>query len=77
MLLAKLQGVLTRFIALVTALFGAFMDDPGRLPGDWALSCDGPGGTKTARAVCDDIAGMTDGFAQSEYARVFGREFPL
>jgi dGTP triphosphohydrolase len=31
----------------------------------------------TARAACDYIAGMTDGFAQAEYKRVFGREFPL
>jgi len=73
----RVMEVMDRAQALVTALFGAFMDAPSLLPGDWALACDGPGGRNTARAVCDYIAGMTDGFAQSEYARVFGREFRL
>jgi len=35
------------------------------------LGCDGAGGVKTARRVCDFIAGMTDRFAILEHRRLF------
>ena len=58
-------------------LFGAFMADPSRLPEEWAAECGKPDDAKTARAVCDYIAGMTDRFALQEYKRIFLVEFPL
>ena len=61
----------------LTALFGAFLSDPKLLPKDWAEQCGTQGGRRTARAVCDYIAGMTDRYALQEYRRIFHVEFPL
>lgn len=62
---------------LLTALFGAYMDDPKLLPPDWEGAGARAGTTRAARAVCDYIAGMTDGYAQAEYKRIFHMDFPL
>ena len=53
------------------------MDAPGLLPRDWTDKCGSPGDARTARAVCDYIAGMTDRYLLQEYQRIFHREFPL
>jgi len=63
--------------AVVTELFGAFWDEPAKMPADWAASCGTPGDATTAGVVRDYIAGMTDRYALSEYARVFRREIEL
>jgi dGTPase len=47
------------------------------MPADWAASCGTPGDATTAGVVRDYIAGMTDRYALSEYARVFRREIEL
>ena len=57
--------------AVVTALFGWFMDDPARLPQQWQGRTDGKGTAKTARVIADYIAGMTDRFALDEHRRIF------
>jgi len=62
---------------VVTDLFGAFWDAPGKMPADWAAQCGTPGDAVTGGVVRDYIAGMTDRYALSEYARVFGREIEL
>jgi dGTPase len=62
---------------VLAALFGAFISDPTLLPKDWTESCGTQGSRRTARAVCDFIAGMTDRFALQEYRRVFHVEYPL
>jgi len=54
--------------AVVTDLFEAFCADPALMPEAWARQC-GPG--LTAGVVRDYIAGMTDTYALSEYARIF------
>jgi dGTPase len=56
---------------IVRDLFSAFLDDPGLLPDEFAARCEGAGGTVTARAVCDYIAGMTDRYAIDEHRRLF------
>ncbi len=56
---------------IVTELFGLFIREPEVLPTEWARDCDGPGTLKTARVVCDYIAGMTDRYAAREYRRLF------
>ena len=61
----------------LTELFAAFMVDPALLPKDWTDACGKPGDARTARAVCDYVAGMTDRFLLQEYQRIFQREFPL
>ena len=61
----------------LSALFDAFMGEPKLLPEDWRSACGAPGDSRTARAVCDYIAGMTDRFALQEYKRIFHMEFPL
>jgi dGTPase len=61
----------------LTEVFDAFMTSLGLLPKDWTDQCGSPGDTRTARAVCDYIAGMTDRYLLQEYQRIFHREFPL
>jgi dGTPase len=61
----------------LTEVFDAFMASPGLLPKDWTDQCGSPGDARTARAVCDYIAGMTDRYLLQEYQRIFHREFPL
>ncbi len=62
---------------LVAELFEAFSSQPDRLPPDWTALCGAPGDPLTGGVVRDYIAGMTDRYAQLEYARVFGREIVL
>jgi dGTPase len=52
-------------------LFDLFLAEPELLPPDWNKGGDGPGGARTARRVCDYIAGMTDDFAIEEHRRLF------
>jgi dGTPase len=61
----------------LTEVFDAFMAAPALLPRDWTDQCGSPGDVRTARAVCDYIAGMTDRYLLQEYQRIFHREFPL
>jgi dGTPase len=61
----------------LTEVFDALMTSPGLLPRDWTDQCGSPGDARTARAVCDYIAGMTDRYLLQEYQRIFHREFPL
>jgi dGTPase len=53
------------------ALFELFLAEPELLPPGWQQGGDGPGGQKTARRVCDYIAGMTDDYALEEHRRLF------
>ena len=57
---------------IVSELFKAFMDDPQLLPPQYQEKChpfDQP--ARTARAVADYIAGMTDRYAMGEHQRLF------
>ena len=73
----RVMNVMTRAQKAVGDLFGAFLADPSAMPEDWAAACDGPGQARTARAVADYIAGMTDRFALQEYKRIFHMDFLL
>jgi dGTPase len=59
----------------ITALFGAFLDDPRLLPPDVqqqaAMKEEQQGKDGRARVVADYIAGMTDRYAIAEYERTF------
>jgi dGTPase len=56
---------------VVTDLFELFVAEPGTLPDEWQRQCDAPHTPRTARVVCDFIAGMTDRFALDEHRRLF------
>jgi dGTPase len=62
---------------VVTSLVEALCEKPDLLPQDWAKACDRSAGPKTVSVVRDYIAGMTDRFALSEYARIFQKEIML
>ena len=56
---------------IVENLFEILHKEPELLPPEWQAGCDGSKGFKTARRVCDFIAGMTDRFAIMEHRRLF------
>lgn len=59
---------------IIRDLFELFVSEPELLPPRWQEGADGPRGQRTARRVCDYIAGMTDDFAIDEHRRVFNLE---
>jgi len=61
---------------LLSDLFAAYMTSPGLLPSDWGID-ESSSDLLRGRAVCDYIAGMTDGFAQQEYRRIFHTDYRL
>ncbi len=56
---------------ILRELFELFLAEPELLPPRWQQGGDGARGQKTARRVCDYIAGMTDDFAIEEHRRLF------
>jgi len=70
----RVTAAMTRAQAVVTDLYEAFVADPGLLPPDWAAAAAEAVPGTVAR---DYIAGMTDRFALTEYARVFHTEIAL
>jgi dGTPase len=67
----KVNRMMSQASRIVSDLFGVFVTEPGTLPTEWQELCDGPETQKTARVVCDFIAGMTDRFAVEEHKRLF------
>lgn len=61
---------------IVSDLFTLLHDEPELLPPEWQQGCDGVRGMKSARRVCDFIAGMTDKFAIEEHRRLFDLNDP-
>lgn len=56
---------------ILRQLFELFLAEPELLPPAWQSGGDGAGGARTARRICDYIAGMTDDFAIDEHKRLF------
>jgi dGTPase len=73
----RIIASMERAKAAVTDLFEAFSADPALLPPGWTAACGAAGDAATGRVVRDYIAGMTDSYALSEYARVFKTEILL
>ena len=61
---------------VVRDLVALYMERPDCLPDEWQALCAAPGDAKTARAVADYVAGMTDRFALSEHRKLFDIEAP-
>ena len=59
---------------ILRQLFDLLLAEPELLPPDWQEGNDGADGVKTARRVCDYIAGMTDDYAIDEHRRLFTLE---
>ncbi|MGE3143761.1 MAG: deoxyguanosinetriphosphate triphosphohydrolase [Hyphomonadaceae bacterium] len=57
-------------------LFEIFRDDPSTLPPAWQSDGDGRDNPRTARRICDYIAGMTDDYAIDEHRRLHSLERP-
>jgi dGTPase len=73
----RVMATMNRAKAVVAELFEALSRDPGLLPADWTRNCGELGDAVTGGVVRDYIAGMTDSFALSEYARIFHRDIAL
>ncbi len=67
----KVNRMMGQASRVVSELFDLFLSGPNLLPTELSRSCDGPNSYKTARIVCDYIAGMTDAFAISEHKKLF------
>jgi len=67
----RVIGVMDNTEVVVRELFARFFVSPQDMPGEWAQGLDPADVAARARRVADFIAGMTDGFALSEHARLF------
>jgi len=67
----KVNRMMGQASRVVKELFELFINDPSLLPTELRNQCDGPLTAKTARVVCDHIAGMTDSFAISQHRKLF------
>jgi dGTPase len=56
---------------IIRELFDLLLAEPELLPPAWQQGNDGHKGQKTARRVCDYIAGMTDDYCIEEHKRLF------
>jgi dGTPase len=56
---------------VVQELFAGLLEQPDCLPPDWQARAGAPGDGRTAEAIRDYIAGMTDRFALDEHDRMF------
>ncbi|MDX2074592.1 MAG: deoxyguanosinetriphosphate triphosphohydrolase [Alphaproteobacteria bacterium] len=67
----KVNRMAAKAKRVVAELFHFFLAQPECLPTAWRALTDVPGSKKTAMAVADFIAGMTDRFALDEHSRIF------
>ncbi len=67
----KVNRATSKAKRVVSDLFELFIVEPEVMPTDWFDQCCGSKNPKTARVVCDYIAGMTDRFALNEHRRLF------
>ncbi|PHR91137.1 MAG: deoxyguanosinetriphosphate triphosphohydrolase [Robiginitomaculum sp.] len=67
----KVNRMMGQASRVVTELFELFIEGPNLLPSDVYAQCDGERSEKTARVICDYIAGMTDRFAIEEHKKLF------
>jgi dGTPase len=66
----RVRDVMKRAEDATAQLFDIYIKDLKKLPPDWLRSVDPSDQSRSARRVCDFIAGMTDRFALSELQRL-------
>lgn len=64
----RLNQMAARAARILSVLFESYLADPSAMPPTYEDWCKEIG---THRAVCDYVAGMTDRYAEQEYARFF------
>lgn len=62
------KGEESKVDGIIGGLFDHYMTHPEQLPDEMRLIAEREG---TARAVCDYISGMTDGYAMEKYGEIF------
>ncbi len=67
----KVNRMMGQAVRVVEELFELFIEDPDLLPTEIYRQCDGQKTPKTARVICDYIAGMTDRYAIEEHRKLF------
>ncbi|MBL4871208.1 MAG: deoxyguanosinetriphosphate triphosphohydrolase [Robiginitomaculum sp.] len=67
----KVNRMMGQASRVVSGLFDLFVDGPNLLPTPYQKLCTGPRTAKTARVICDYIAGMTDQAAIIEHRKLF------
>jgi dGTPase len=67
----RISRVRSQARRIVRELFDLFLTEPELLPDGWRAKDARSGDPRTARLVCDYIAGMTDPFAIAEHRRLF------
>ncbi len=67
----KVNRMMGQAARVVQELFELFIESPELLPTNYQKGCNGKHNEKTARIICDYIAGMTDRFAIEEHRRLF------
>ena len=67
---ARVVGVMDNAEIVVRELFARYFVQPQDMPHEWGHGL-GADAAARARRVADFIAGMTDGFAMNEHARLF------
>ncbi len=67
----KVNRMTSKAKRVVKELFTFFLSEPNCLPLEWQMRVDKPKSAKTAVAVADFIAGMTDRFAMEEHVKLF------
>jgi dGTPase len=70
----RVIGVMTGAEEVVRQLFTRYFVQPDDMPAEWAQGLEDADPATRARRVADFIAGMTDGFALNEHARLFPKE---
>jgi dGTPase len=68
---SRVIDVMSNAEEVVRGLFARFFVQPQDMPEEWAHGLAGADALARARRVADFIAGMTDGFALNEHARLF------
>src|SRR5215211_5727790 len=67
----RVTSVMSNAEEVVRDLFARFFVQPRDMPGEWSEGLESADAPARARRVADFIAGMTDGFALAEHARLF------
>ena len=68
---ARVMRIMGEAEDVVCELFTRYLDAPADLPSGWSSRGEEGSETDRARQIADFIAGMTDGFALVEHARLF------
>jgi dGTPase len=70
---ARIARIMDEAAEVVRRLFHRLMEAPAELPPEWLAGREGVDRERLALQIADYIAGMTDRYAMTEHARLFGK----